>query len=112
LRLKPTPKIIEAIKKVSPKTFLVAFKAEFTFPKEELIESAYETLKASNADLVVANNVGRQGASFGADTNEVFIIDKKRNVTYIPLTTKREVAKKLLDIIAKSLSLPNTPTYP
>lgn len=70
---------------------------------EEIIESAYKTLKASNADLIVANDVGRRGAGFGADTNEVFIIDKHRNVIHIPLTAKREVAKKLLDKIVEKL---------
>jgi len=109
LKLKPTPKIIEAVKQISPNTFLVAFKAEYMLSDEGLIESAYETLKASNADLIVANDVGRHGAGFGADTNEVFIIDKERNVIHIPLTTKREVAKKLLDIIVKNFSLSNSP---
>jgi phosphopantothenoylcysteine decarboxylase/phosphopantothenate--cysteine ligase len=109
LKLKPKPKIIEAVKKLSPKTFLVAFKAEYMLSDEEIVEKAYETLKASNADLIVANDVGRHGAGFGADTNEVFIIDKERNVIHIPLTTKREVAKKLLDIIVKNLSLSNPP---
>lgn len=87
LKLKPTPKIIEAVKQVSPKTFLVAFKAEYMLSDEEIIESAYKTLKASNADSIVANDVGRQGAGFGVDTNEVLIIDKERNVIHMPLTT-------------------------
>jgi phosphopantothenoylcysteine decarboxylase/phosphopantothenate--cysteine ligase len=111
LKLKPTPKIIEAVKKLSPKTFLVAFKAEYMLSDEEIVESAYKTLKASNADLIVANDVGRRGAGFDADTNEVFIIDKERNVIHIPLTTKREIAKKLLDNIVKNfnISLSNSP---
>ncbi|MGC8998906.1 MAG: bifunctional phosphopantothenoylcysteine decarboxylase/phosphopantothenate--cysteine ligase CoaBC [Candidatus Bathyarchaeia archaeon] len=103
LKLKSTPKIIEAVKQISPNTFLVAFKAEYRMSNEEIIESAYKTLKASNADLIVANDVGRRGAGFGADTNEVFIIDKDRNIIHIPLTAKREVAEKLLDNIVKKL---------
>ena len=103
LKLKPTPKIIEAVKQISPNTFLVAFKAEHGLSDDEMIESAYQTLKAANADLIVANDVSRQGVGFDADTNEVFIIDKDRNVIHIPLTTKREVAEKLLDNIVKKL---------
>ena len=103
LKLKPTPKIIDAVKKISPSAFLVAFKAEYRLSDEELIKSAYQRLKAANADLIVANDVSRQGVGFEVDTNEVFIIDKDRNIIHIPLTTKQEVAKKLLDNIIKKL---------
>ena len=48
--------------------------------------------------------MGRQGVGFKVDTNEVFIANKNRNVIHVPLTTKREVAKKLLDNIVKKLS--------
>ena len=105
LKLKPTPKIIDAVKKISPSAFLVAFKAEYELSDEELIKSAYQTLKAANADLIVANDVSRKGVGFNVDTNEVFIVDKDRNIIHVPLTTKREVAKKLLDnIVARLVS--------
>lgn len=106
LKLKPTPKIIEAVKKVSPNIFLVAFKAEYKVSDEQLIESAYQTLKEANADLIVANDVGRPGAGFEVDTNEVFIIDRNKKVIHIPLTTKQEVAEKLIDAVAQNLSRP------
>lgn len=105
LKLKPTPKIIDAVKKISPTTFLVAFRAEYKLSDEELIESAYQRLKAANADLIVVNDVGRKGVGFKVDTNEVFIVDKDRNIIHVPLTTKREVAKKLLEnILARLVS--------
>lgn len=99
LKLKPTPKIIDEAKKVSPDTFLVAFKAEYKLSNNELIESAYERLKVSNADLIVANDVGREGAGFKADTNEVFIINKDKEAIHIPLTLKQEIARKLVDLV-------------
>ena len=101
--MKPTPKIIDAVKKISPSAFLVAFKAEHELSDEELIKSAYQTLKAAKADLIVANDVSRNGVGFRVDTNDVFIVDKDRNVVHVPLTTKREVAKKLLDNIVACL---------
>lgn len=104
LRLKPTLKIVEAVKKVSPNTFLVAFKAEYKVSDEQLIESAYQTLKEANADLIVANDVGRPGAGFEVETNEVFIVDGNKKVIHVPLTTKREVAKKLIDVVTQNLS--------
>ena len=99
LKLKPTKKIIDHVKKVSPKTFLVAFRAEYKLSKKDLIESAYKRLLEANADLIVVNDVGRKGAGFGTETNEVFIVDGEKKVVHIPLALKREVATKILDVI-------------
>ena len=101
-KLRP-PLIVDMVKKISPETFLVAFRAERGLSDDELIESAYKRLKVANADLVAANDVGRKGAGFAVDTNEVFIVDSARNATHIPLASKREIAQRLLDIIEKKL---------
>ncbi|WNZ29472.1 MAG: bifunctional phosphopantothenoylcysteine decarboxylase/phosphopantothenate--cysteine ligase CoaBC [Candidatus Bathyarchaeota archaeon] len=103
LNLKSTSKIINSVKKVSPETFLVTFKAEYNISDEELIKTAYERLEEPQADLIAANDVGRKGAGFAVDTNELFIIDKERNVVRVPTAQKRAVAKQLLDVIVKKL---------
>jgi len=103
LKLKPTRKIVDEIKGVSPKTFLVVFKAEYKVSNKELIENAYEKLKQARADLVVANDVSRKGVGFRAETNEVFMIDKKKRVIHVPLSSKRAVAKRILDMIKEGL---------
>jgi len=100
LKLKPTVKIIDSVKKVSPRSFLVAFRAEYKLPQRELIESGYKRLVEAKADLIVVNDVGKKGVGFETDTNEVFIIDKKKNVVHVPLSKKREVARKILDVIS------------
>jgi phosphopantothenoylcysteine decarboxylase/phosphopantothenate--cysteine ligase len=105
LKLKPTAKIIDSVKKVSPRTFLVAFRAEYKVPKRELIESAYKRLLEAKADLIVVNDVGKKGVGFGTDTNEVFIIDKKKNIVHVQLARKREVARKILDVINDKIKL-------
>ena len=104
LNLKSTLKIINAVKKVSPETFLVTFKAEYNVSDEDLIKIAYERLKEPQADLIAANDVGRKGAGFGVDTNELFIVDNDKNVVRVATTTKREVAKQLFDVIAEKLA--------
>jgi len=103
LKLKPTVKIVDAVKKLSPKTFLVAFRAEYKLPEKELIESAYERLKKADADLIVVNDVGKEGVGFGTDTNEVFIIDKDKQIIHVPLASKREVARRILDVAIKRM---------
>jgi len=70
---------------------------------KELIKNAYQRLKEAKADLIVANDVARKGVGFGVETNEVFIVDKKREVVHVPLTAKREAAKNLLDVIADTI---------
>jgi phosphopantothenoylcysteine decarboxylase/phosphopantothenate--cysteine ligase len=103
LKLKPTKKIIDHVKKVSPKTFLVAFRAEYKLSQKELIESAYKRLLQANADLIIVNDVGKKGAGFGTETNEIFIVDKKKNAIHVPLAPKREVAAKILDVVNKNV---------
>jgi len=87
------------VKKISPNTFLVPFKAEHNLSDEELVEKAFELVKEVGADLVAVNDVGRKGVGFGVDTNEVHIVDKNKTAIHVPLTTKREVAKRLFDVI-------------
>jgi phosphopantothenoylcysteine decarboxylase/phosphopantothenate--cysteine ligase len=103
VRMRPTPKIIDAVKKFSQDTFLVAFRAEYNLSNEELIQSAYKRLKKAKADLIAANDIGRKGAGFASDTNEVFIVAANEKVVHVPLTAKREVAKRLFDVIVNKL---------
>ncbi|MFX1466029.1 MAG: bifunctional phosphopantothenoylcysteine decarboxylase/phosphopantothenate--cysteine ligase CoaBC [Promethearchaeota archaeon] len=104
VKLKPTPKIIDMIKKESPHSFLVAFRAEYSLSDEELIQSAYERLQIAEADLIAANDIGREGVGFGYDTNEVFIVDTNRKVVHVPITTKRDIAKNLFDVITEKIN--------
>jgi phosphopantothenoylcysteine decarboxylase/phosphopantothenate--cysteine ligase len=103
VELKPTPKIIDIVKKISPKSFLVPFKAEYEVSNEELVENAYRKLKEAKADLIVANDVAREGVGFGVETNEIFIVDEKKRAVHVPLTTKRNAARRLLDVIAQKI---------
>ena len=103
LELQATPKILEEIRSSSPKTFLVAFKTEYNVPNEELIDEAFKIIHEKNADLVAANDVARQGVGFQVDTNELYVVDGRKNVVHIPLAEKREVACKLVDLAIKKL---------
>ena len=104
LDMRPLPKIVEQVKKVDPDIYLVGFKAEFNVSDDTLIEESYKRLKTADMDLIVANDVSREGTGFGTDTNEVFIIDPERNVTHIPLSGKDEIARRLLNMIQGKLS--------
>ncbi|MFQ5997827.1 MAG: bifunctional phosphopantothenoylcysteine decarboxylase/phosphopantothenate--cysteine ligase CoaBC [Candidatus Bathyarchaeia archaeon] len=96
LKLKTTPKIIEDIKSISPNTFLVAFKAEHNVERVQLIKSANELLRTSRADMIVANDVAGKGIGFGSDYNEVIVIDKRKKIKNLQLSSKTEIAQKVL----------------
>ncbi len=70
---------------------------------EKLVQNAHQRLKQARADLIVANDVARKGVGFGVETNEIFIVDGRREVVHVPLTTKREAAKSLLGVVAKKI---------
>ncbi|WEU40595.1 MAG: bifunctional phosphopantothenoylcysteine decarboxylase/phosphopantothenate--cysteine ligase CoaBC [Candidatus Odinarchaeum yellowstonii] len=99
VQLKPLPKIINEIRKVDRDVFLVGFKAETNVSEEELVRRAYNKLKESDLDLIAANDVSKEGRGFKSLTNELYVVDHEMKVHHIPLTHKREVAAKLMDII-------------
>lgn len=103
LKLKPTPKIIDEIKRVSPNTFLIAFKAEHNIPERKLIDCGHERLLESGADLIVVNDVGIEGSGFNAENNEVFVIDKKKRVVHIQLTLKKNVAEQIMNVVRQKM---------
>jgi phosphopantothenoylcysteine decarboxylase / phosphopantothenate---cysteine ligase len=104
LSLIPTKKIINQIKSITKDdTFVVAFKAEYDISDLSIVEKAYQKLKECNCDLIVANDVGREGSEAGSDNDEVFIINSQKKVIHLPLQSKRDIAKKLVDIIAESV---------
>ena len=104
LNLVPQIKIINQIKKLSPKTTLVAFKAEYNLGEKQLIEEGLKKLKESKADFVIANDISRGDRGFESDDNEVYIISKNKSVKKIPLTSKKEVAKKIIEYLHNNLS--------
>ena len=99
LELLPTTKIFEKIKDMNKKVFLIGFKAEYKKSKEELVERAYEKLKLAKADLIVSNDIGRKDTGFDVDTNEVYVVDSKKNVKHIGLANKRVIANQILNMI-------------
>jgi phosphopantothenoylcysteine decarboxylase/phosphopantothenate--cysteine ligase len=99
LELLPATKIFEKIKDMNEDVFLIGFKAEYKKSREELVEIAYKKLKLAKADLIVSNDIGRKDAGFEVDTNEVYVVDHKKNVKQLGLANKRVIANQILDMI-------------
>lgn len=101
LDLKPTTKIIRQIKKINPDIFLVGFKAEFNISREDIIGCARKQIEDAGTDLVIANDISKDGCYFGSDNNEVLIIDNE--VLSVPLASKKEIAKTIFEVISKKM---------
>ena len=88
--LRPTPKIISLVKKLSPNTFLVGFKLLDGVAKEKLIDVAKNLRDKNKCDLVVANDLStiREG------NHTAYIIDKEDNI--LEANGKDDIAKKIV----------------
>ncbi|MGC1133201.1 MAG: bifunctional phosphopantothenoylcysteine decarboxylase/phosphopantothenate--cysteine ligase CoaBC [Nitrososphaeraceae archaeon] len=102
ITLVPINKIISNVKKVCKHdVFLIGFKAEYNVEPKVLIEKAYSKLLESGADLIIANDVGKKNTGFGSDNNEVYIIDRQRNATHLPIQTKDKISAQILDFVER-----------
>ena len=93
--------IAQEIGKIKNNKILVGFAAE----TNDHIENASLKIKKKNLDFIVANDLTKEGAGFGVDTNIVKIIDKEGNITEYPKMKKEEVANIILDKIKELLSV-------
>ena len=109
VNMKLTPKIIDVARKKNYKTFIVAFKAETNVSRTELINRAYARLLKSDADLIVANDIGREDIGFMSKDNEVYIIDKQKHITNVEKNTKRYIASKIIDVALEAYRIRDIP---
>jgi phosphopantothenoylcysteine decarboxylase/phosphopantothenate--cysteine ligase len=96
LELQRTPDILKSLGAVKGERILVGFAAE----TERLAEYAKDKLRSKNLDLIVANDVSREGAGFGSEKNEALLIDAAGE-TPVPLVSKRELAERILDRVVE-----------
>ncbi len=74
------------------------FLCGFSMETQNMLENSRAKLEKKHVDMIVANNLKQSGAGFGTDTNIVTFITKE-TVKELPIMTKEEVAKELLDTI-------------
>ncbi|HEX2491800.1 MAG TPA: bifunctional phosphopantothenoylcysteine decarboxylase/phosphopantothenate--cysteine ligase CoaBC [Blastocatellia bacterium] len=77
--------------------------AGFAAESQSLLEYAERKLREKGLDLIVANDITRAGAGFGAETNAATILKRDGSRVELPLQSKRALADRTLDEIAKLL---------
>jgi phosphopantothenoylcysteine decarboxylase/phosphopantothenate--cysteine ligase len=99
VRLVPTPDILLELGSARG-TVLVGFAAE----TREVEASGREKLRRKGVQLLVANEVGREGTGFGSDTNRAAILAADGEDVAMREWTKRELAAAICDRLAKLLT--------
>jgi len=95
LQVERTPDILEALRDVPGERTVVGFAAE----TEDIEERAREKLERKGCDLIVGNIVGGAGGGFGADSNEVIILDRSGGRASAGPAPKADIATAILDAV-------------
>jgi phosphopantothenoylcysteine decarboxylase/phosphopantothenate--cysteine ligase len=100
--LKANPDILlklDQAKGKKPKV-IVGFAAE----SNDLIENAKDKLKVKDLDLIVANDIAARDAGFEVDTNRVVLLDRSGTQEELPLMSKDDVARIVVERAAARLA--------
>lgn len=103
ITLQRAPKIINQIKKIQKNVFLVGFKAETNLSKKKLELEGKKKLKESDADLIIANDVGKTRYKKNPNKNEILFIDKDK-IKYSGWKKKETLAKMIKKELEKRLT--------
>jgi phosphopantothenoylcysteine decarboxylase/phosphopantothenate--cysteine ligase len=103
IELEAAPDILKAVAgtRSGKKRFhiVVGFAAE----SRDLIENAAEKLRSKQLDFIVANNISSDDAGFAVDTNRVTLLFPNGTKEVLPLTSKEQVAEKIIEHISRLL---------
>jgi phosphopantothenoylcysteine decarboxylase / phosphopantothenate---cysteine ligase len=105
LELEPAQDILGMLSAQRTSQFLVGFAAE----TEHLLAHAKEKLVAKGLDLIVANDVTKEGAGFGSDHNAVTMLSRTGQQTETPLMTKRRLADEILTVVHELRQIQSAP---
>lgn len=95
INLVPTEDILKGISQNKGNRVIVGFALE----TENVLDNSLRKLREKHLDIVVANNPLAEGSGFQVETNQVFIIHRNGSVQDLPLQSKREVAREILNAV-------------
>ena len=97
LELERTPDILSNVSRNRHDGLLVV---GFAAETDAVVEYAKSKRVKKNLDLMVANDITKDGAGFNTDTNIATIITRENEIR-LPLMSKRELADKILNEVIK-----------
>ena len=98
VHLVPTPKVIKVMRELAPRALLVGFKLEYGRSSEEGVAMAYQWLRRSGADFVLANDLAEieQGHHIGR------LVNRSGEVLWVE-EGKQEIARHIIETVADQL---------
>jgi phosphopantothenoylcysteine decarboxylase/phosphopantothenate--cysteine ligase len=100
IHLEPTPDVLRELGERQDRPVLVGFAAE----TDDLEPAGRRKLAEKHLDLIVVNEVGREGTGFGSETNDAMILSATGDDVPMRPWTKRELAGAILDRVVKLLN--------
>ena len=79
---------------------IVGFAAE----SDHVLENGLSKIRTKQCDLLVVNDVSKEGVGFDHATNEVFLIDRDEDIETISLRSKEAVSYEILSRVAALLT--------
>ena len=98
LELQKTQDILADVAKNRPKGMLVV---GFAAETNDVVGYARSKMEKKHLDLVVANDITKEGAGFNTDTNIATILTRNGGEIELPLMSKRELADRILNEVIK-----------
>ncbi|MDF1530853.1 MAG: bifunctional phosphopantothenoylcysteine decarboxylase/phosphopantothenate--cysteine ligase CoaBC [ANME-2 cluster archaeon] len=95
LNLRPTGKMLQAVRDKYPGLDIIAFKAETNVGRDELLASAGDLMGRYGLIMVVANEVGIRG--MGTEDNTVYLMEASGMVMGPVTGNKQGIASSILD---------------
>lgn len=96
LELETTSDILLAVSKYRLQSGYPKVVVGFAAETQDLLTNAESKLKSKHLDLIVANDVSSPGSGFGVDSNQVTLLYPNGQSIPLPLSTKTEVAEKVI----------------
>ena len=96
IKLVKNPDILSEICKQKDKSQqVIGFCAE----SNDVLDYAKTKIQKKGCDYLIANDISKQDTGFSSDYNEVFVLDKKLNITKIDKDTKENIAAKIMEFL-------------
>src|SRR5690554_538234 len=96
IELIKNPDIVADVAALAHKPFTVGFAAE----SENLVAYARDKLQRKNLDLIIANDIAREGIGFNSDDNAVTVIGADTEIR-LDQRSKNQLARELIALVAE-----------
>lgn len=104
IRLEKNPDILKnVVNKIEQQAIDHVFVVGFAAETNDVEKHALSKLEAKKLNMICLNDVTRNGAGFGGDTNIITIFKKDGSKIELPRMTKEEAARNILDQIELDL---------